>query len=174
MRPKIRAARGGLGPFWRTESHYTALNLPKPPRTSSNLPNLPNLFLEAQPMTPLDQQYVGRRRAEQGKGVPAQPKGGVVAFRLAPLRPDHEQRRAGPILPAKHGVRMESLHVERGVVEAQVDRPVCVEIGFVRVAPPHRREPPEAPGIRTGPRIHHLLEVTVAGCRDEGLGVPLE
>src|SRR5256885_5282346 len=49
----------------------------------------------------------------------SQPKGGVVAFRLAPLRPDDEQRRAGPILPAEHGVRMESLHVERGVVEAQ-------------------------------------------------------
>src|SRR5207248_11399813 len=40
MRSKIRGAGRKLGPFWRVESHYTAINLPQPPPTSTTSTNL--------------------------------------------------------------------------------------------------------------------------------------
>src|SRR5260370_27793387 len=79
---------------------------------------------------------------------------------VAPLAPHHEQRRAGPVLPAEHDVRAELLVVEapRVVGDGRVrDGLIAARVG--RRARPGPRLPPDFQGDPPGSRSPLHFEI---------------
>src|SRR2546430_10989242 len=124
-------ARGGAGSNRTSASSEETCMGREASRPRQRAANARRAALPVDPVRQLHEEGVVGPQAEQIAQVAAEAARALGAVRLlTPLTPYHEQRRAGPVLPAQHDVGVELLVVEsfaeRGVavryVAARADR----------------------------------------------------
>src|SRR2546428_6547968 len=137
-------ATGAARSWWTAGSRSRRATRTITPRAASSISGGCGERLPIDPIRQLHQEAVVGPQAEQIAQVAAEaPRALDAARALAPLTPDDEQRRAGPVFPTEHDVGAELLVVEAAGVVG--DGGVAVHLVAARGIPPPRGGRPRPP-----------------------------